>query len=200
MSQNESNKTAWYQKPVGIISMLILFFPVGLFLMWKYTNWNPIAKWVITGIFAILVLLVGSENSTPSQTVANTNNSVAETPANEVPVAEPNTAVIFDLPALYGKNTKEIREVLGVSTKDIDGYLTYEKEGYTLLISYDANSQKVKSFFVSPDEKEGESQYTDDIETLKEVANVKTTDLYSVQQIESLEEPGSYTGISVIQK
>ena len=29
----------WYQKTGWIIALLILFFPAGLFLMWKYSNW-----------------------------------------------------------------------------------------------------------------------------------------------------------------
>ncbi len=34
----------WYQKTGWIIALLILIFPVGLFLMWKYTNWKKTGK------------------------------------------------------------------------------------------------------------------------------------------------------------
>lgn len=45
----------WYQKSFGIIALLILFFPAGLFLMWKYAKWNKKTKWIITGIFSFIL-------------------------------------------------------------------------------------------------------------------------------------------------
>lgn len=47
----------WYQSNLAIIAFLILFFPVGLFLMWKYAGWNKKIKWGITGLFVILVII-----------------------------------------------------------------------------------------------------------------------------------------------
>ena len=46
----------WYQKTGWIIALLILFFPVGLFLMWKYTNWKKSIKGIITAIILIFAL------------------------------------------------------------------------------------------------------------------------------------------------
>ena len=46
----------WYQKTGWIIALLILFFPVGLFLMWKYTNWKKTVKGIITAIILIFAL------------------------------------------------------------------------------------------------------------------------------------------------
>ena len=39
---------------IGVIALLMLVFPVGLFLMWKYANWPKVAKWIVT-------VVVGSE-------------------------------------------------------------------------------------------------------------------------------------------
>ena len=39
-----------------IIALLILFFPVGLFLMWKYTNWKKPIKGIITALILIIAL------------------------------------------------------------------------------------------------------------------------------------------------
>lgn len=47
-------KTKWYQKTGWIIALLILFFPVGLFLMWRHAKWNRIIKVIITAIFVIM--------------------------------------------------------------------------------------------------------------------------------------------------
>ena len=48
MSQiNNQHKPKWYQTEGGIIALLILFFPVGLYLMWQYPEWSKKTKWII---------------------------------------------------------------------------------------------------------------------------------------------------------
>lgn len=47
---------AWYERPSNVICFLILFFPVGLFLMWKNMKWSIPVKIIIT----VLVLFVVS--------------------------------------------------------------------------------------------------------------------------------------------
>jgi hypothetical protein len=46
----------WYQKPTGIIILLIVFFPVGLFLMWKNEMWSKKTRWIVTGAIGILFI------------------------------------------------------------------------------------------------------------------------------------------------
>lgn len=43
----------WYQKTGWILFFLIIFFPIGLFLMWKYSNWNKIIKLILSFLFGI---------------------------------------------------------------------------------------------------------------------------------------------------
>ncbi|GCA66191.1 hypothetical protein KGMB01110_06270 [Mediterraneibacter butyricigenes] len=62
MSQNNfpdynGNNKKWYQKTGWIIALLILFFPVGLFLMWKYTNWKKPVKGVVTALILIIAVM-----------------------------------------------------------------------------------------------------------------------------------------------
>lgn len=61
-------KEKWYQKTRVIILLIICLFPVGLYLMWKYTDWKREIKIAITSIiafymvlFAILPLLSNAE-------------------------------------------------------------------------------------------------------------------------------------------
>jgi hypothetical protein len=73
--ENQTIKHKWYQSTIGAVIFLILFFPVGLYLMWKYTNWNSKAKWVVTGFFGLIVLVsvVSGNGSSKNQTsTANT--------------------------------------------------------------------------------------------------------------------------------
>lgn len=46
----DSDGKKWYQKTVWIIVWLFMFFPVGLFLMWKYTDWKKSVKGIITAV------------------------------------------------------------------------------------------------------------------------------------------------------
>ena len=46
----------WYQKTFGIIVLLIVFFPVGLYFMWKYANWNKIVKIAVSCFFCIVIV------------------------------------------------------------------------------------------------------------------------------------------------
>lgn len=56
--QNESKKNKrWYENSLGIIALLVFFFPAGLFCMWRYSTWNKVVKWIVTGIFALFALI-----------------------------------------------------------------------------------------------------------------------------------------------
>lgn len=92
----------WYEKTGWIIVLLILFFPVGLFLMWKYTEWNKKVKWGITGLFAILLIFsnIGSKSSTQEKS----------TPVNvEATKAQPIKEPVKDLDVTVENNEVAIR-------------------------------------------------------------------------------------------
>ncbi len=66
----------WYEKNVAIILSLIFFFPVGLFLMWKYSNWNKIAK-IIVSVF-IGIAVIGNIGSSKTNKTATTKTETVE--------------------------------------------------------------------------------------------------------------------------
>ena len=79
----EVNKK-WYQKTWGIVALLILFFPVGLYLMWKHASWNKTAKWIVTGVFAFFVLVSAfSPDSTKTSNTATQNTTPTASPVTE---------------------------------------------------------------------------------------------------------------------
>lgn len=49
-------KEPFYKKSWFSILFLILFFPVGLFTMWKYTKWSKPIKIIITVILALILI------------------------------------------------------------------------------------------------------------------------------------------------
>jgi len=94
-------KKKWYQKTGGIIALLVLFFPVGLYLMWKHASWNKTVKWGVTGVFAFLVLVnafggeptstTNSQDTTPVVS-QETEETTQETASIEEQENEPTTA------------------------------------------------------------------------------------------------------------
>ena len=79
--------TRWYQKKPVIIVFLVFFFPLGLFLMWKYADWNKRTKLIITGFFAFL-LIIGRSSGSPrqEQLTVQPNPVVQTTPVEKVNV------------------------------------------------------------------------------------------------------------------
>ena len=49
----------WYLGDQSIVLMLLVFFPVGLFLMWRYCRWPYLDKWIVTGLFVFLIIAKG---------------------------------------------------------------------------------------------------------------------------------------------
>ena len=46
----------WHQKPKLIIILLIFFFPVGLYFMWKNNLWTKKTRWIVTGICSLILI------------------------------------------------------------------------------------------------------------------------------------------------
>lgn len=59
---NQTEKK-WYQKPTAVVILLIFFFPVGLYLMWKHEVWSKTARWVITGLIVVGIVLNVNQDS-----------------------------------------------------------------------------------------------------------------------------------------
>jgi len=98
MESQPVNSKKWYARNGWIISLLVLFFPVGLFLMWKYASWNKAIKWVVTIIFALgLFANISSSHAKQAQnqqTNQSSNNSAPT--ATEAPTAIPKPLTMDD--------------------------------------------------------------------------------------------------------
>ena len=68
----------FYEKDWFVILMLILCFPVGLFLMWKYSRWPSVAKIIVTIVIAVIVVWPPQPNKTVNTNTGETVTEVAE--------------------------------------------------------------------------------------------------------------------------
>lgn len=117
----------WYEKNVGIILFLIFFFPIGLFLMWKYSRWNKVAKIVISLIGA-LVIIANVGNAVKVTDIKTANFAIQEQSKGKI--GEDKTTdtakVTYEnfLNIKMGQSYEEIADLLGEgkesSSSDID--------------------------------------------------------------------------------
>lgn len=79
----------WYVKKSVIITLLIVFLPLGLTLMWKFAHWSKKTKWVITGVTVLPIVLcvMGLYNSTPSIIIHNSTSNRINTDQAEYVIA-----------------------------------------------------------------------------------------------------------------
>ncbi|CAD2078232.1 hypothetical protein JEOAER750_01866 [Jeotgalicoccus aerolatus] len=56
-----------------IVLLLIIFFPVGIYLMWRYSDWGQKPKYIITSFFGVLVLLNMVITPTENEPVSKTD-------------------------------------------------------------------------------------------------------------------------------
>ena len=87
--QMPPQKEKWYQKSWVIVLFLIFFWPVGLFLMWKYKkNWKKPVKIIITVLLAIIVLFScidtgDTDNSSSNQPTSSSASDKQTTKATD---------------------------------------------------------------------------------------------------------------------
>ncbi|MGV3152653.1 hypothetical protein [Sarcina ventriculi] len=72
--ENNLLKATWFT-----VFMLIFFFPIGLFLMFKYKKFNKVSRGVITGVCAFIVLVpIFNSSNTKSNSSINSNTATPE--------------------------------------------------------------------------------------------------------------------------
>lgn len=122
-----TRKLPWYEQQGFIVLFLIFFFPVGLYLMWRYSKWHLAAKVIITSFFAV-VFMVQLANLLTQQDDAGSGNktvpSINATSSFEVVTSAPSKPP--ELPA----SSKE-----GTITPSYE----YEVNADQLIADYDAN-------------------------------------------------------------
>ncbi|GEM_PF-2875748 len=85
MKAKLSENKKWYTKNQIVIALLVLLFPVGLFLMWKHSDWTKRTKIIVSVIVAIAAIsgVIASYNSPPSISVNNAQSDRINTDDKE---------------------------------------------------------------------------------------------------------------------
>ena len=75
----------WYDNKLVVYLLLVIFFPIGLYGLWKSNSFSKGLKLVLTVIVAFLVILIGSNKKdkqikkTPPTTVHKTEENSSKT-------------------------------------------------------------------------------------------------------------------------
>jgi hypothetical protein len=73
MENNNSNSNAWYEKTWLVVILCIIFFPVGLYALWKNSSISKGWKIGVTAIIALIVIAnLGDKDKTTSATTSTT--------------------------------------------------------------------------------------------------------------------------------
>ncbi|GAA3722869.1 DUF4352 domain-containing protein [Salinicoccus jeotgali] len=114
-------KTPIYKKSWFVIIMLIIFFPIGLYLMWAHTNWNKAAKWIVTAAIAVIglsSLITGEDETDTAGTEVATGTEQSEEATSAPATVEEETE----------ENTEEPTEEETVEKEEPTEEKTVEEE------------------------------------------------------------------------
>ena len=127
-----------YEKNWFIILMLVLFFPVGLFLMWKNAKWHKTVKIIVTALIVVMAIFSnGSEESknvetkdtnAEVETVVETKDANVEKETTKTDKAEDNVPTEYKN-AL--KRAKSYDKTSHMSKQGLYDQLTSEFEQFT---------------------------------------------------------------------
>ena len=90
-STNQSKKVPFYQSGWFTILLLIFFFPVGLYLMWRYKKFNMVARVIVSALFVFLMIPAIWGKSKDSGVTANSTKTAVETTTASVAKSEVET-------------------------------------------------------------------------------------------------------------
>ena len=71
----ETAKTNWYDKKALVIILLVIFFPVGLYALWKSNRFSKMSKGIITAVIVIL-LIFGFMDEQEEKTIQDQQKTV----------------------------------------------------------------------------------------------------------------------------
>ena len=113
-----------YEKNWFIILMLVVFFPVGLFLMWKNAKWHKTVKIIISVLFAIMVIFSNGNEKSKNVETKDTNAEVETVKVDERKELQEKSKTILDSKDYYAMNEDE-RKTINELVKKWDDEIDY---------------------------------------------------------------------------
>jgi len=83
MEQNNNTSNAWYEKTWLVILLCVIFFPVGLYALWKNSTIGKGWKIGVTAIIALIVIANIGDKDDKTTTSSSSNNTTSEETTTE---------------------------------------------------------------------------------------------------------------------
>lgn len=114
-------KEKFYQKTWFTVLFLILFFPIGLFTMWKYKKFNKVARIVITVLLVFFwsIIVLGDDSDSTDSTSDKTSTK-ATTEATTTATTEATTTATTEA------TTEATTAKKKLTKKDYNPQITYD--------------------------------------------------------------------------
>lgn len=131
-NNNNNNSNAWYEKTWLVILLCVIFFPVGLYALWKNSTIGKGWKIGVTVIIALIVIAnLGDNDNKTSSASSSDNKTTEETTTEKKPKNESNWRYSEDIDQM--DNTK--RTVASIeSDNSIKFEFPYGNSDFTLNI------------------------------------------------------------------
>ena len=137
-----------YEKNWFIILMLVLFFPVGLFLMWKNAKWHKTVKIIVTALIVVMAIFSNGSEESKNVETKDTNAEVETVKVDERKELQEKSKTILDSKDYYAMNEDE-RKTINELVKKWDDEIDYsfkseyvdKKDQYEKDKYYDENYQ-----------------------------------------------------------
>ena len=105
MEQNINTSNAWYEKTWLVILLCVIFFPVGLYALWKNSKIGKGWKIGVTAIIALIVIAnIGDKDDKTTTSSSSNNTTSEETTTEKKPKNESNWRYSEDIDQM--DNTK----------------------------------------------------------------------------------------------
>lgn len=124
-SKLRGSNMKWYKKPIWIIVLAFLFPFIGLYLLWKHTNWNKIVKIVLTVLACLIwvVALFSPDDTEPEITNTQTTTTVLTT--IEQTTEEPTTKETTTEKLTKTTTEKQTTKKQAITTEKYTGRTVY---------------------------------------------------------------------------
>ncbi len=151
---------------------------------------------LLSGLFCVLLVVF----------IAVILNNDEKPTSNQELVQSNKLELVFDVPSLVGLNVDEIVKSINLPNKSFklsdeqmlnssEEDMTFEKNGFQLLVTYNSKNRQVKDFFVGTND---EMYQNRDIAGLMEITNTSDKDSnYKITFIPAMKDSSRYTGILI---
>lgn len=92
----EKQKVPFYKKTWFIVLSMIIFFPLGLVLMWLFTDWSKRNKWTITAIVLLFAIVINPTDEAEELADTEDEEQVAAEEAQNEESPEANEEVVAE--------------------------------------------------------------------------------------------------------